>query len=95
MFAVTVIERVAAPAGLAHSPLANLKMNHRELAARFANNLLNALCNKGLISQEIVDNMNSWEHSGFNVHIGDPIPYADNSQLLFVIRYLRSCTVTD
>jgi hypothetical protein len=74
---------------------APLQIDPQELTARFAKNLLHALCHEGLLSQEIVDNMNSWEHSGFNVHLGDPIPHTDKSQLLFVARYLRKCPVSN
>ena len=39
--------------------------------------------------------MKSWEHSGFNVFIGDPIAPDDEGRLLFAARYLRKCPVSN
>ena len=72
-----------------------LNLDPAQITARFAKNVLSALLKEELLTQEVIDNMLSWEHSGFNVHLGDPIPHTDTNQLLFVARYLRKCPVSN
>jgi len=35
------------------------------------------LLEEGMISEELVENMNSWKHSGFSVHSGSPVKAED------------------
>jgi len=44
------------------------------LTMRFADNIFAALLRAELITQEVVDNMRSWEHSGFNLFLAEPTP---------------------
>ena len=73
----------------------HVDIDPQQLTARFAKHVLDALLKLELITQDVVENMNSWEHSGFSTHIGEAIPYSDISQLLFVARYLRKCPVSN
>lgn len=62
---------------------------------RFADKVLAALGAEGLLSPADIGNMKSWEHSGFNVFIGDPIAPDNEGRLLFAARYLRKCSVSN
>ena len=46
----------------------------------FQQNVFNALLQKELITQDVVDNMLSWEHSGFNVWSGEPFTDPDTTE---------------
>ena len=39
----------------------------------FAQNVFRLLLDKELISEDIISNMNSWNHSGFSIWMGDDI----------------------
>ncbi len=39
--------------------------------------------------------MKSWEHSGFNVFVGEPTSPSDTKRLLFAARYLKKCPVSN
>lgn len=65
------------------------------LQQRFAQKVLTALQEKELITQDVVDNMNSWEHSGFSAYLGELIPANDAEQRLFVARYLKKSPVSN
>ena len=39
--------------------------------------------------------MKSWQHSGFNVFIGEPIEHKDQKRLLFAARYLKKCPLSN
>ena len=54
----------------------------------FADKILLSLLTEGLLTEEDIDNMKSWQHSGFNVFIGEPINHNDKDRLLFASRYL-------
>ena len=43
----------------------------------FAGLVFRMLLEEGMISKELVENMNSWKHSGFSVHCGKPIKACD------------------
>ena len=72
-----------------------LKIGTEKLCAEFQQRVLAALVEKELITQEVVDNMLSWEHSGFSAYIGDAIEPTDTKQRLFVARYLKKCPVSN
>lgn len=59
------------------------------LTLRFADNIFNALLDAELITQEVIDNMRSWEHSGFNVFLAEPTPADNRDAQLFLARYLK------
>jgi len=39
--------------------------------------------------------MKSWQHSGFNVFVGELIQYSDQKRLLFAARYLKKCPLSN
>ena len=43
----------------------------------FASLVFKMLLEEGMISKELVENMNSWKHSGFSVHCGKPVKADD------------------
>lgn len=52
----------------------------KALAQIFRHNVLRMLLNKGKITQDMIDLMNKWRHSGFNVYCGPRIlPWQKNS----------------
>ncbi|MBX7145438.1 MAG: transposase [Oligoflexia bacterium] len=70
-------------------------VDQTRLELLFADKVLKALQHEGLLSQDDIDNMKSWEHSGFNVFIGEAIEPTDSKRLLFVARYLKKCPVSN
>lgn len=64
------------------------------LTRSFQTRILDALMHEGLIDQDTVENMRSWEHSGFHVFVGEPIQPSDKDARLFVARYLKKCPVS-
>ena len=58
----------------------------------FQQNVFNALLKQELITQDVVDNMLSWEHSGFNVWSGEP--FTDPDTRRFLGRYLKKSPVS-
>ena len=73
----------------------NVETDPKQLEMCFADKVLNALLLEGLLSQDNLDNMRTWQHSGFNVFVGDQIEPSDKMQLLFVARYLKKCPVSN
>ena len=84
-----------AAAILPDASLQHVTVEQLRLQALFADKVLAALQQQGLLSQDDVANMKSWEHSGFNVHIGKPIAPDDAKRLLFAARYLKKCPVSN
>ena len=72
-----------------------LEIDSQKFRDRFAEKVLAALLKEELLTQEIVDNMKSWPHSGFSAFLGEPIPADDAAQRLFVARYLKKCPVSN
>jgi len=70
-------------------------IDQERLQVLFADKVLLALLDEGLLTQEDVDNIKSWPHSGFNVFIGEPIAPDDTERLLFAARYLKKCPVSN
>jgi len=58
----------------------------------FQRNVFNALLKAELIDQDVVDNMNTWEHSGFNVWSGEP--FTDPDTRRFLGRYLKKSPIS-
>lgn len=63
--------------------------NTKELETLFADFLFQALLGEELLTQETIDSMKTWEHSGFHVFVGEPVIPDDTEQLLFLSRYLK------
>lgn len=57
--------------------------------ATFEQYIFDALLDEELISQDVVNSMQSWEHSGFNVFSATPIEADDEQARMFVARYLK------
>lgn len=72
-----------------------IEIDQDRLQAIFADKVLLALLAEGLLTEEDIDNMKGWEHSGFNVFVGDPIDSADQKRLLFAARYLKKCPLSN
>ena len=72
-----------------------LELDPERLQALFADKVLLALHREGLLTEEDIDNMKSWEHSGFNVFVGESIEYQDQKRLLFAARYLKKCPLSN
>lgn len=56
---------------------------------RFADNIFDALLDAELLTQDVVDNMRSWEHYGFNVFLAKSTPAENRDARLFLARYLK------
>ena len=69
-----------------------LEIDLTKLHDLFRENVLNALLRKELITEEVADNMLSWEHSGFNVWSGEP--FTEPDLWLFLARYLKKSPVS-
>jgi hypothetical protein len=63
------------------------------LTRQFANSVFEALLEAELIDQELVDAMKCWEHSGFNVFVGEPVSPHDEDARKFLARYLKKSPV--
>ena len=57
----------------------------------FAQNVFALLLKAELITEDVIDQIRSQEHWGFNVWLGEPISTADTEQRLFIARYLKRC----
>ena len=64
----------------------------KKLHDLFQQNIFNALLKQELITQDIVDNMLAWEHSGFNVWSGEP--FTDPDTRRFLGRYLKKSPIS-
>lgn len=61
------------------------------LSVVFARHLFAALKQEELITDDTIKEMSAWQHSGFNVWIGEPVPPEDADSLQFLARYLKKC----
>lgn len=73
----------------------SVTIDNSRLEELFRDKVLSFLLKEELLTQDDIDNMKSWEHSGFNVHIGEPIAATDTKRKLFVARYLKKCPVSN
>ena len=62
--------------------------NADDLAAPFIKEVLNMLKKEGKIGRSIINNMKSWQHSGFNVHCGSPVGFDETDALERLARYI-------
>lgn len=65
------------------------------LEQNFSEKVFTALLKKELLSQEVVDSMKRWEHSGFNVYAAEPIRADDEDARLFLSRYLKKAPLAE
>jgi len=63
------------------------------LTRQFSHYVFEALLEEERIDQQTVDNMRSWEHSGFQVFVGEPVPAHDSDARRFLARYLKKSPV--
>jgi len=54
----------------------------------FRHNVFKMLLSKGKITQELVDMLMSWRHSGFNVYCGPRIQRGDDQAMENLARYI-------
>lgn len=66
-----------------------------KLEQRFSEKVFGALLGEELLSEDAVQSMKSWSHSGFNVHVGEPIQSDDENARLFLARYLRKAPLAE
>ena len=62
--------------------------NAADLEATFAVEVFDMLKKEGKINRIIIDNMNSWEHSGFNVYCGQPVKTMDDDGIERLAQYI-------
>jgi hypothetical protein len=72
-----------------------IEIEREGLQALFADKVLLALLKEGRLTEDDIDNMRGWEHSGFNVFVGDLIDRTDSKRLLFAARYLKKCPLSN
>lgn len=60
-----------------------------DVQQRFENQLFELLRNRQLIDTAVIEQMQSWPHSGFSVWLGPPIQPADADARLFVSQYVH------
>ena len=65
-----------------------------KLESRFAEKVFAALRGENLITDEVIENMRSWNHSGFSVFSAEPIAGEDRDARLFLARYLKKCPIS-
>jgi hypothetical protein len=64
----------------------------QDLREAFRHEVLSMLKNEGKITDAVIENMMSWHHSGFHVHIGERIWPEDEKGLENLARYIiRAC----
>lgn len=64
----------------------------KDLSEAFRYEVLTMLKKEGKITDAVIDNMMSWHHSGFHVHIGERIRPEDEQGLENLARYIiRAC----
>ena len=70
------------------------EINPQELESTFANNLLLSLYREGVLPIEVIENIVSWQHSGFSVHDGEVLEPENEEHRLFLARYLVKCPIS-
>ena len=59
-----------------------------DLTAPFAQAVLSMLKNEKVINLAIINNMSTWQHSGFNVHCGSSVNFYDIGAIERLARYI-------
>jgi hypothetical protein len=68
--------------------LYGISPNAEDLTAPFAKAVLKMLKSENVISLTVINNMSSWQHSGFNVHCGSTVSYSDSESVEKLARYI-------
>ena len=68
-------------------------LKQQALQELFQKKLLKSLQNKELINNTVVEQINSWQHSGFSAWLGPQILPADTEARLFISQYLNKAEV--
>ncbi len=63
------------------------------LTRTFADYVFEALLEEGVLTQDTVTAMKSWEHSGFHVFIGEPVAHTESDTRRFLARYLKKSPI--
>jgi len=63
-------------------------LDAQALEKLFQHNVFKMLLSKGKITQELVDMLMSWRHSGFNVYCGPRIQPGDDQAMENLARYI-------
>ena len=70
------------------------EVDAKKLLSLFQQKILAALLKSELIDQDVVDNMLTWEHSGFHVFAGERILPDDSDSRRFLARYLKKSPIS-
>jgi len=70
------------------------EVDTKKLLSLFQQKILAALLKSELIDQDVVDNMLTWEHSGFHVFAGERILPDDSDSRRFLARYLKKSPIS-
>jgi hypothetical protein len=68
-------------------------IDNKYLTRQFADYVFQALLEEELIEQDTVDSIKAWEHSGFQVFVGDPIASNNTDARRFIARYLKKSSI--
>ena len=69
-------------------------LSSKELELLFSSKLYSRLEKSGLVDSKVIEEMKSWEHSGFNIWVGEGKTVLSNKEdLLFLSRYLKRCPI--
>jgi len=68
--------------------LSGISPNADDLTVPFAKAVLKMLKKEKVISLSIINNMSTWEHSGFNVHCGTSVSFSDTGAVERLARYI-------
>ena len=61
--------------------MTGISPNAADLEAAFTIEVFEMLKKEGKISRIVIDNMNTWQHSGFNIYCGNRIGVLDGGRL--------------
>lgn len=62
--------------------------NANDLLVPFAKAVLKMLKKEKAISLAVINNMSTWQHSGFNIHCGSPVSVSDADAIERLARYI-------
>ena len=65
------------------------EIDYVRLEQIFSEKVFSFLLKRELLDLETVESMRSWEHSGFNVFVGEEVAADDENARLFLARYLK------
>jgi len=68
--------------------LSSISPNADDLTVPFAKAILKMLKKDKVISLSVINNMSTWEHSGFNVHCGTSVSFSDTEAIERLARYI-------